>query len=731
MNGSTFLKLAVVSLSLLLGGLLLAGVSYADEGATEPVPGGRLEVIDSGVVHLLPTVRSDYSVNIAGDLATITLEQEFRNNLGAPVNATYLFPLNKDAAVHAMTMEVADEVVRAVIKRKEDAKKTFNKAKAQGKSAVLLEQHRPNMFTQRVANLAPDAPITVTLEFVMPVTRVDGEYELVLPLVVGPRYSNRSVQRASARNDDANVTPGTWQLEALPRPTAFMTESAPEDLRERVSINIELDGGLPVADVRSATHQIVSRFVTESVRTISLNDERVVDNRDFVLRYSLRSDEPAAAFLSHTDDRGGYFSLLIEPPANVQPHEITPREMVFVLDCSGSMSGPPLAASKQFMRKALRTLRPTDTFRIIRFSERATEFSSAPLPATPQNIAAGLRYTESLNGSGGTEMITGIKQALDVPVPAGSIRLVTFLTDGFIGAESTVLTAIKQRIGAARLFALGVGTSTNRYLLSEMGTLGRGFVMYLDPTGDAETVTTTLAERLRAPVLTDIHIDWGNVAVSDVFPRKIPDLFAGQSVRVQGRYTGSGEHRFKVRGEVAGKPAELVVTAGLDGGAEHEALPVIWARSAIADRMREYSSSGRGQIDESIIREQVTSLGLLYNLVTRWTSFVAVSERRYNNAPGRTPDLDVPRNQVAGTRAAAYGQGQQFVGHGAPEPGTILAILSLFAMLLWMFGGDRGNWRSGFARNWQFDLKLSADASLDTATRTNLSRAENGDSSRH
>ncbi|MBK8510465.1 MAG: VWA domain-containing protein [Candidatus Competibacteraceae bacterium] len=647
-------------------------------GALAVVPddlGGRIEAQVDGKPVTFPLLKTDIDADVQGDLAAVTVTQTFANPLNQAVNATYLFPLNETAAVNAMTMEVGDERVQAKIQRIEEARATFKKAQSEGRSAALLTQHRPNMFTQDIANLMPGLPIKVTLKYAQTVPRVDGAYELVVPLVVGPRYQpqgagiapNAAAPRGGVRHweaetgtsggatgADSKTAYGQWEVEQLPAYPPVFELSAPDQIDpERVGLAIHLNAGMAINTVESRTHPITTQTPEPGKADVRLTDGRTLDNRDFVLRYTLAGTRTQAGLLAYRDPRGGFFSLLLEPPQAPADAEVSSREMVFVLDCSGSMNGLPMDASKAFMRAALRKLRPADSFRIIRFSDSANEFSSQPLPATAQNIAAGLRYTDSLSGEGGTEMSTGIRQALAPPVPAGSIRIVTFLTDGYIGNEAEILALLKANLNDARLYAFGVGTGVNRYWLSEMGRVGRGFTRYMDPTEDLEKVTGELAERLQSPVLTDIRIDWGGMEASEQSPDPIPDLFAGQSIRIQGRYNRPGPHQITVRGLVRGRPATLPLNIDLpESSTEGEAVPIIWARSVIGDLHYQMTTGahrpGAETADKDALKQRITDLGLNFALVTPWTAFVAVSEKIYNPDPAKTPTLPVATPQVKG-----------------------------------------------------------------------------------
>ncbi len=672
---------------LFVAALVLVPAAFAGEGDM----GGRLEAEQGGQTVVLPVLKTEIEADIQGDLATVTVTQTFANPSDEPVHARYLFPLDPVAAVFEMVMEVGGERIRAQIQEVKQAERTFAKAKSEGRAAALLKEHRPNLFTQDIANLMPGLPITTRLRYVQAVPKVDGEYELVVPLVVGPRFQPPHAGRPPAggvqEHDDLPPAPGTWEVEQLPKyPPAFGVNLPAAIEPERVALSARIDGGVVVQGVASRTHSLDVQALSERVRTVKLAAGRVIDNRDFVLRYRLAGAATDAGVLAYRDARGGFFSLLIEPPLVPAEADVTPREMVFLLDCSGSMAGLPIDASKAFMVQALVKLRPTDTFRIIRFSDSATEFSEFPLPATRQNIARGLAYVESLDGEGGTMMSSGIEQALAPPTPAGSVRIVTFLTDGYIGNELEILSLIKRRLDGARLYAFGVGTGVNRYLLDEIGRAGRGFTRYMDPTENVAEVAAELTQRLQSPVLTDIEVDWGGLAPAQLHPAEIPDLFAGGSVRVQGRYARPGLYNITVKGLVHGREARLPLTVKLpEHSADGEAVALVWARAAIREAMGELATpNGMAEPPAfSAVKQRVTDLGLAFSLVTKWTAFVAVSEQVYNANPSATRTLPVPLPMVKGTQPGAYPNQAPFTGAAGPEPATWLGLGVLGLLGFW------------------------------------------------
>lgn len=635
------------------------------QAASAQEPSGFLEAVVEGDRLLLPALDVDYAVQIHGDLAAVTVVQSFSNPLPIAIAPRYLFPLSERAAVTALVMETATERVVGRFQRKAVAEATFAAAAKAGKVASLVRQQRPNQFTQRLANLMPGATVRVELRYHESLRKRDGGYELVLPLVVGPRF-------------DPPQVPSPEDVPVPYAPVQGLTVQARAD-QQRVGVRVEIDAPVPVLGVDSPTHGLDVQRRGAQALALSLAAGRVPDNRDFVLRYQLGHESVSAGLQTHFEaGEGGYFSLLIEPPADLAPEALLPREMVFLLDCSGSMDGLPIEASKRFMRHALNGLRPTDSFRIIRFSDRATDFSSEPLAATPANISAGLAYTDQLRGGGGTVMSSGIYQALAAPIAPGVLRTVIFLTDGYIGNEQEILRLVREERQSARIYAFGVGTGVNRYLLESLAQAGRGFVRYLDPTQDSDEVPRALAARLAAPVLTDLTMDWGGLPVTDLAPKQLPDLYAGDSLRVSGRYAAASAGRFELSGRGALGPVRFGQDVALDDQEARPPLRQLWARDQVAQHMRSLATPvrlRRGEVDDAALRERVTVLGEQYGLLTRWTALVAVAETVVQPHPEATAPAQVALPQVAGVPASAYGTGlPAFAGTGTPEPGVGLGL---------------------------------------------------------
>ena len=670
----------------------------------DPEKSGIIQATVDGKNIEFPLLKAHYYVDIQGDLATVHLEQWFENPTTTPLNASYLFPLNKDSAIYAMQMQIGDEMIEAKIKKIAEAKRAFQQAKQEGKAASLLTQHRPNVFSQNLANLMPGKPIRVTLKYTQHVPRVDQNYELVLPLVVGPRYQpNQQIQAAINEETISEETQvhrsnvGLWELEeTLPTSPTFGIDLPKTLSQERVKITVRLNGGMPIESVNSKTHLLSISSPTDNTREITLAAGKTIANRDFVLHYKLSGAKVQAGLLTHQDERGNFFSLLIEPPTLPTQEQITPREMVFVLDTSGSMNGQPLDASKIFMKHAIQNLRSSDYFRIIDFGSSPREYSQSPLIANAENKRDGMQHVDHLQASGGTEIIPAIQQAFTPAVTANALRIVVFLTDGYIGNEASVLAQISRIKGDARIYSLGVGSSVNRYLLDEMGRVGKGFARYIDPTADVEDTAIQFAKRLETPVMTDIHIDWGELEVTQLTPSTLPDLFVGDSLRILGKFKSAGKHPIKVNGTINGQKA--VRTLQLQSNKEHGnvhsvAIPLLWARSQIADHMRSFIMPHDLRLDNKNneeLKNEVTQLGLKYSLMTKWTSFIAISNKIINHDTANTKNSAVPLAQVAGVSAKAYSHNSSasFAGSSAPEPAVTSGLL-LIALMFALYGFRR------------------------------------------
>jgi len=580
----------------------------------------------------LPLKHTDVRASVSGYVGSVEVVQQFHNPYSSKIEAVYVFPLPHNAAVNEFIMTIDERRIRGIIRERKEAEEIYQEAKRQGYVASLLTEERPNIFTQSVANIEPGREIDVTIKYFHTLDYADGWYEFVFPMVVGPRFNPPGMTHGigAAARGSAGVSGQKTEVQYL---------KPGERSGHDISLRLEVDAGVAIEEFQCRTHEVSHESQASHQLTVALQPHDNIPNRDFVLRYRVAGERIKSSLLTHRDERGGYFTLMLYPPKELGKLARQPLEVVFVLDCSGSMSGRPIAQAKAAVERGLRLMRPEDSFQIINFSLSARQLGPAPLAATPENIQRALQYLSSLEGEGGTMMIEGIKAALDFPHDPNRLRFVCFLTDGYIGNEAEILGEIHQRLGPSRIFSFGIGSTVNRYLIDHMGKAGRGAVAYLGSRDEAARVMEDFFERISHPGLTDIAVDWGGMLVSEVFPRRIPDLFVGRPVILTGRFSGEGNSHVRVSGKVAGERVEFTVPAdSSDGSATHRALPSVWARMKIADLADESTFAPNAELPEQIKR-----VALDFGVMSAFTAFVAVdSSRRTEGSEGTTVPVAVP-----------------------------------------------------------------------------------------
>ncbi|HEV2704561.1 MAG TPA: VIT and VWA domain-containing protein [Pyrinomonadaceae bacterium] len=619
---------------------------------------GALEVIapDGTRRAACPLKHTDVRAQISGFLSRVTVTQEFENPFKEKIEAVYSFPLPQAAAVDDMTMRVGERTVRGRILRREEAQAVYEAARAGGQVASLLDQERPNIFTQSVANIMPGERVLITISYVETLKYEDGEYEFSFPTVVGPRYipgTPTGTRTGGGRLPDTTQVPDASRITP---PVAAKGTRAGHD----ISIEVMLDAGVAVDAVRSTTHEVDIERAGGSRARVALKRRTEIPNRDFVLRYDAAGRKVSDAILTHraSDGRGGFFTLILQPPERVSVADVTPKELVFVIDTSGSMSGFPLEKAKEAMKHALDGLNPQDTFNLITFSGDTHILFPQPVPATRDNLAAAQKFLASRQGGGGTEMMKAIRAALDPSDSQAHIRVVCFMTDGYVGNDMEIISEV-QKHPNARVFSFGIGSSVNRFLLDKMAEYGRGEVEYVSLNADGSAAARRFHERVRNPVLTDISIDWGGLPVADVYPKRIPDLFSAKPVVLTGRYTGAARGTVRLRGRMGGNHFEREIAVELpESRPEHDVLATLWARRRVDDLMSEdMYAMQRGANTRPDLTETITQLGIEYRLMTQFTSFVAVEEMTITDG-GQPRRIEVPVDAPAGVdRDMAVGDG--------------------------------------------------------------------------
>jgi Ca-activated chloride channel homolog len=640
------------------------GAARADDAAPADKTLSPFFVIEHGdpAVDQLPLESTKVDVAITDVVAEVTVTQVYENRGKRAINTRYVFPASTRAAVHGLTLSIRDQIIEAKIQEREQAKQTFEKAKAAGKTATLLEEQRPNVFTMSLANVMPGDHIEVTLKYNELLVPTDGNYDFVFPTVVGPRYSNLQASEA----------PGSSQFVAAPYLRQGVT------VPSRFELTGTLASGIPLAALTSATHQLSTHADNPNLTRFALDpaDTRG-GNRDFILRYRLAGSAIQSGLTLFDGGSEKFFLLTVQPPERVTDADAPPRDFVFIVDVSGSMLGYPLDTAKGLVEKLVGSLRPTDTFNVLLFSGGSRALAPHSLPATQANIATALAMMNGESGGGATELLPAMQRALALESSVGRSRSFVLVTDGYVEADKQAMDLVRNHLGDANVFAFGIGSSVNRYLIEGIARAGFGEPFVVTSPADAPDAARRFAEYVRSPVLTDVRVAYDGLDVYDVEPRSIPDVLARRPVIVFGKYRGQPRGTLTLTGVGGRAPyVQRFDVARSVPAAEHRALPYLWARARIAT----LSDFGFGELDPAA-KTEVTALGLRYSLLTQFTSFVAVSHV-VRNAGAPAQNIDQPLPLPQGVANSAVGEPVQ----SADEPelwivGTLAATLFALALL--------------------------------------------------
>ncbi len=574
---------------------------------------GTLNIFDEhgSLKNVCPLQNTSVQADIAGYVARVNVEQVFSNPTNETIEATYVFPLSDTSAVDAMTMKIGDRTIKGEIKTRAQAAQIYATAKSQGKTAALLDQERTNIFTQSVANIPPRATIRINIKYVEYLPFQDGEYSFVFPMVVGPRFMG-----------------GAPDPERISPPVAGEKTRAGHD----ISLKININSGFEISNINSKLHKIEINQAAKSTQ-ISLAKFDSIPNRDFVLSWKAAGDSIKSGFLAHKNGDAGFFSLMFLPPQAIKREEVAPRELVFLVDKSGSQLGLPIQKCRETMVYALDRMNEHDTFQLIAFDNTIDKLFDKPMPATQENILEAKKWVSQLEANGGTNLRAAVDEVCRQPAPQNRLRICALLTDGYIGNDREVISDVIKYRGVSRWFTFGTGNSVNRLLLDGVAKAGGGeseFVL-LNTSGDK--VAKDFYDKLSSPVLTDIKIEFEGVKVKDVQPSVINDIWAKRPLYLTGKYLKAGAGFVRIRGLRGGKAYEQKLEIRLpEKDTENSVLSSVWARMKVDELTQALNLVSRLDSKKEL-EQSIESIGLDYHIMTQFTSFVAVDESGQTHKP--------------------------------------------------------------------------------------------------
>lgn len=704
--GSVLLLLYVALLAcLLLFAGLLKVASAAESGAdhlveeTSAVPEVLPEEVQQGELLVItenkkyapsPLLSQQVEIAVSGITARVKVRQEFSNRSTHWIEALYVFPLPDESAVDHLRLQVGERVIEGKIEPKEQAKAIYDKAKSEGKKTSLLLQNRPNIFTTKVANIGPFETVTVEIEYQQTICFNSGVFSLRFPMVVGPRYIPGIP--LSRKQEDGGVTPVTVDSHGW----AVNTDQVPDgseitppvdvvgSIKIPVELFVDLAAGIQLSRVDSLYHGIKKEQLSDGHYKLQFTGEVLAD-RDFVLEWQAKNDKGVqAALFGEKINNNNYMLLMLMVP-QLEREKILPRELIFILDISGSMAGASIRQAKAAVALALGRLQPVDTFNIIVFNNNAQALYPAARAADSAHIAQAQQFVASLSASGGTEMKSALTLALDGSRRHERLRQVVFLTDGAVGNEDALLQLIDKRLGDSRLFTVGIGSAPNSYFMTRAAGVGKGTFVYIGQESEVQTKMMEMLAKIEKPALSDLRVSVnGSEVAMELYPSPLPDLYSGEPLVVALRSEWE-LNRLEISGKLAGSLWQTEVDSSTYG--ERQGVGALWARKKIRNLM---VTKGLGGSEEKI-KKEVVATALEHHLVSKFTSLVAVDDR-----VSRPKDKDVDTSVVKTHMPKGWQPGAVF--GGGPRTGTpsqFLQILGTVLIILASLLARKRGWKLG------------------------------------
>lgn len=624
------------------------------EGAPSDRPGDQtsgsflMRVRPGGEYVRSPVLSTDVKFTVSGTVARAVVSQQFRNDSPDWVEGIYVFPLPENAAVDRLQMHVGDRLIEGQIRERAQARAEYEAARERGSLASLIEQERPNIFTSSVANLGPGQTLTVEIEYQQTLHYQDGSVSLRFPTVVAPRYIPGTPQ-SEGKPSGHGWAPDTDKVKDASRITPpVLAEDEP--MRNPVTIRVELDAGFPVSEVKSRYHPVKVEKRDDNRYEVSLAVGPFPADRDFELVWNpLPGAQPRGAMFLESAAGETHLLLTLFPPFGAKADDKRlPREVIYVIDTSGSMEGTSIMQAKSALRLALGQLAPEDRFNVIQFNSATELLFASSREASVKNVVAARRYVDKLRATGGTEMVPAMQAALESPAREGHLRQVIFMTDGSVGNEDQLFKLIQRKLGRSRLFTVGIGSAPNGHFMTKAAQLGRGSFTYIGEVGEVGEKMAALFGKLEHPVLSDIVVEWPADLNAQSSPEKMPDLYLGEPIVLSALVQGPLKGHVIVRGQAGGESwvAQFDLSSPHDG----KGMGVIWARRKVETLMDSLHEGA----DRDEVRQKIVEIALKHHIVTRYTSLVAVDVTPVRPQEDGYDSQAVPANLPDGGSHAGY-----------------------------------------------------------------------------
>ena len=631
-----------------------SGPAVKNEGAPSDRPGDQtsgsflMRVRPGGEYVRSPVLSTDVKFKVSGTVTRAVVSQQFRNDSQDWVEGIYVFPLPENAAVDRLQMHVGDRLIEGQIRERAQARAEYEAARERGSLASLIEQERPNIFTSSVANLGPGQTLTVEIEYQQTLHYLDGMVSLRFPTVVAPRYIPGTPQ-SEGKPSGHGWAPDTDKVKDASRITPpVLAENEP--MRNPVTIHVELDAGFPVNEVKSRYHPVKVQKRDDNRYEVSLAVGPFPADRDFELVWNpLPGAQPRGAMFLESAAGESHLLLTLFPPFGVKADDKRlPREVIYVIDTSGSMEGTSITQARAALRLALGQLAPEDRFNVIQFNSATELLFPSSREASVKNVVAARRYVDKLRATGGTEMVPAMQAALESPAKEGYLRQVIFITDGSVGNEDQLFKLIQRKLGRSRLFTVGIGSAPNGHFMTKAAQLGRGSFTYIGDLDEVGEKMAALFGKLEHPVLSDIVVEWPADLNAQSSPEKMPDLYLGEPIVLSALVQGPLKGKVVVQGQAGGESwtAEFDLSTAHDG----KGMGVIWARRRVEALMDSIHEGA----DREDVRQKIVEIALKHHIVTRYTSLVAVDVTPVRPQAEGYDAEPVPTNLPDGGSHAGY-----------------------------------------------------------------------------